>query len=67
MLFNFLVFGVLLVLAASALLEWLWNMTIPELFGLKVVTYWQALRLLLIAGLLFGAFHINSTGVNFGL
>ncbi len=64
---TFLLLGVLVVLAAAALLEWLWNMTIPELFGLKIVTYWQALRLLLIAGLLFGAFHMNVPGVNFGL
>ncbi|KAF1084936.1 hypothetical protein SPSYN_01072 [Sporotomaculum syntrophicum] len=38
----------------SLLLQYLWNTTIPELFNLKPVTYWQAFRLLLIAGLLFG-------------
>ncbi len=38
-----------------ALLQWLWNITIPELFGLKSLTYWQALRLLIIASILFGA------------
>ena len=37
-----------------ALLQWLWNITIPELFGLKSLTYWQALRLLIIASILFG-------------
>ncbi|MDO9536259.1 MAG: hypothetical protein Q7J85_13270 [Bacillota bacterium] len=37
-----------------ALLQWLWNITIPEVFGLKSVSYWQAFRLLIIAALLFG-------------
>jgi len=38
----------------ALLLQYLWNTTIPELFNLKPVTYWQAFRLLLIASLLFG-------------
>ncbi len=38
----------------AALLQWLWNMTMPEVFQLKPITYWQAFRLMLIAGLLFG-------------
>jgi hypothetical protein len=38
----------------SAILRWLWNATIPEVFGLKALTFWQAVRLLLIAMILFG-------------
>ncbi|MEW5919675.1 MAG: hypothetical protein AB1796_01745 [Bacillota bacterium] len=38
-----------------ALFQWLWNITMPEVFGLKILTYWQALRLLLIAAILFGS------------
>ena len=38
----------------SALLRWLWNMTMPQVFGLKEITYWQAFRILIIAGILFG-------------
>ncbi len=37
-----------------AILRWLWNMTIPDIFRLPKITYWQALRLLLIAAMLFG-------------
>ncbi|MGH7471307.1 MAG: hypothetical protein ACRENP_25440 [Longimicrobiales bacterium] len=37
-----------------AILQWLWNITMPELFGLTEVTYWQSFRLLLIAGILIG-------------
>lgn len=37
-----------------ALLRWPWNITMPEVFRLPVITYWQALRLVLIATILFG-------------
>ncbi len=37
-----------------AILEWLWNMTIPEVFGLKEITYWQSFRLIIISGILMG-------------
>jgi hypothetical protein len=38
---------------APALFQWLWNITIPDIFGLKQITYWQAFRLILIAAILF--------------
>jgi len=47
---------VLLVFILPALLQWLWNMTIPDVFGLRTITFWQAFRLLLICGILFGRF-----------
>ena len=40
-----------LILIATALFWRLWNTTIPEVFGLKRITYWQALRLFVIAAL----------------
>lgn len=46
--------GIVFLFVAAALLQWLWNITLPDIFGCKSVRYWQALRLLLIAGLLFG-------------
>ncbi len=36
-------------LIATVFFWWLWNHTIPEVFGLKRITYWQTLRLLIIA------------------
>lgn len=33
----------------------LWNITMPDVFGLKAISYWQAFRLLLLAGIIFGA------------
>jgi hypothetical protein len=31
----------------------------PEVFNLKEISFWQAFRLLLIAGLIFGGAHFN--------
>ena len=38
---------------AVGLFLWLWNITVPQVFGLKTITFWQAFRLMLIAGILF--------------
>lgn len=40
------------------LLQYLWNITMPQVFNLNQVTYWQAFRLLLIAVILFGGPNI---------
>ncbi len=42
-----------------ALLRWLWNITMPEVFGLKQLTFWQAFRLLIIAFMLFGVWGVG--------
>ncbi|MDN5361518.1 MAG: hypothetical protein PWP70_565 [Moorella sp. (in: firmicutes)] len=49
----------LIVFALIGLFQWLWNITMPEVFNLKKITFWQALRLLLIAGILFGGVHFS--------
>jgi hypothetical protein len=41
-----------LALAFAFPLMWAWNNVIPVMFGLKVVTYWQAFSLLIVAQLL---------------
>ncbi|MGE5449785.1 MAG: hypothetical protein ACM3PA_00205 [Methanomassiliicoccales archaeon] len=43
----------------TALLQWLWNLTMPQVFNLKAIEFWQAFRLLLIAAILFGGPNIN--------
>ena len=32
----------------------LWNWTMPQVFHLRLITYWQAFRILLIAEFIFG-------------
>lgn len=38
----------------SGLVMWLWNALMPALFGWKLLSFWQALGLLLLSRLLFG-------------
>ncbi len=47
----------------TSVFEALWNTTMPQLFNLKLITFWQAFRLLLLAGLLTGGGFIH---YNFG-
>jgi hypothetical protein len=42
------------VFLSTAILQWLWNETMPELFRVPTVSFWQAFRLLLIATILIG-------------
>jgi len=37
-----------------------WNTTMPQVFNLNRIRYWQAFRLLIIAGFLFGSSHCPS-------
>jgi hypothetical protein len=41
-----------LVALVIAIFQWLWNITMPEVFGLREISFWQAFRLLLIAAFL---------------
>lgn len=50
---------VLLVLLGTAIFQWLWNITMPEVFGLRRIGFWLAFRLLLIAGFLTSGNFIN--------
>lgn len=40
----------------------LWNALLPIIFHLPVITFWQALGLLLLARLFFGGHHWNKGG-----
>ncbi len=35
----------------------LWNWVVPALFGLRTITFWQALGVLILSRILFGGFH----------
>ena len=57
---GFSILGVV-VAAAMALLfgfvvMWLWNWLMPELFGLSVITFWQAWGLVVLSHILFKSF-----------
>ena len=46
------VIGIFLVLLGTAIFQWLWNITMPQAFGLRPIAFWVAFRLLIIAGFL---------------
>lgn len=50
----FIVLAAVLFFALVGLLMWLWNITMPDVFGTKKLKYWQAFRLMLICSILFG-------------
>ena len=35
---------------------WLWNWLMPGLFGLKIITFWQAVGLIILARIILGGF-----------
>ena len=41
-----------------AIFQWLWNITMPQVFNLRMITYWQAFRILIISGFLFGGSNL---------
>jgi hypothetical protein len=54
--------AITLIFFVPSFFQLLWNITVPEIFGLRTITYWQAFRLLLMAGMIFGAggfLHFN--------
>ena len=40
----------------------LWNWLLPPLFGFRLITFWQALGLLLLGRILFGGFGLHGSG-----
>ena len=57
--------SIVVFLILIGIFKWLWNITMPQVFDLRRITYWQAFRLLLIAGFLFGATHLPSFSFKF--
>jgi uncharacterized membrane protein len=51
------VFAALALLVFGFVVMSLWNWLMPGLFGLRLITFWQALGLLVLFKILFGGFH----------
>ncbi len=54
---KFVLFAVLAGGIFSLVVMWLWNRLMPALFGLHVLSFWQALGLLILSKILFSGFH----------
>lgn len=48
--------GVVMFLAVSGIVMWLWNLLLPEIVGVKAITFWQAMGILVLSKILFGGF-----------
>jgi len=46
--------------------KWLWNITMPDVFGISEVTFWQAFRILILASILFGGHRTIQQGADMG-
>ena len=57
---KFVVFAVLFVTVFGYVVMHLWNWLTPALFGWHVISFWQAVGLLLLSKILFGGFHGHS-------
>ncbi len=49
--------GLIGILIVSFIIKLLWNLLIPELFGGPMITYWQAVGLLILSKILTGGFR----------
>lgn len=49
----FLVLAAVVILVLGVVVMALWNAVVPEIFGAPVITYWQAVGLLLLTQILF--------------
>lgn len=54
MLFTVALVVVVYLFVSAAILEWLWNITVPDIFNVGRIEYWQSFRLLIMASILFG-------------
>ncbi|MGA7221026.1 MAG: hypothetical protein WBX38_22110 [Candidatus Sulfotelmatobacter sp.] len=54
---KFAFFAVLFLAVASFVVMRLWNWLIPAVFGWHLITFWQALGLLVLSKILFGGFR----------
>jgi hypothetical protein len=56
------IFVVLAVLVFTFIVMSLWNWLMPALFGLRTITFWQAMGLLVLSKILLGGFRGRSGG-----
>lgn len=55
----FTIIGVAVLAAIGAVVMLLWNVLVPEIFGITAINFWQALGLLVLARIFFGGLHHN--------
>ncbi len=51
--------GAVAFLVIGLIVQVLWNTTVPDIFGLRAIDYWEAVRLLLLTSILFGGLSVG--------
>jgi hypothetical protein len=59
---GFIVCGLAIAAIFGLVVMSLWNWVAVDVMGLKVITFWEALGILLLSKILFGGFHKNWKG-----
>lgn len=54
---KFVLIGIVALVVFGFVTMSLWNWLMPMLFGLRVISFWQALGLVVLSKILFGGFH----------
>lgn len=49
-----LLVGMVLLAVITLFFRWLWNTTVPDVFGASPVDFWQAFKIMLLSAMLFG-------------
>ena len=50
--------ALVLIAVFVVIFRWLWNSTMPEVFGVKELSFGQSLKILILAGILFGGHKV---------
>jgi len=51
----------LFITLGGAVVQYLWNWLLPSLFGLRQITFWEALGILALCRILFGGFGMHGS------
>jgi len=49
-----LIIGLIILAIITLIFRWLWNTTMPDVFGVKSLSFGQSFKILLISSMLFG-------------
>lgn len=55
---NALVIAIVALIVFTFVFMWIWNAVVPDVFGIKKLTPWQALGILILASILFGGHRV---------
>ena len=55
----FIVGGIAMFFVVTGIVMWLWNLLLPEIIGVKSISFWQAMGILILSKILFCGFHFG--------